>query len=246
MCPVPEDRVNDMTQLAYIEDYNGIDVHKASGWESAPTVNSFDQDTVLDCDAFRKLPVLVITKGAIGLQHMLGDGRQTISLIFFDGDVVDFRHFGKASGKLVCMLPVSANLYKGDEFDQMQRSSTRFQIEQTSNQARQHLYAAQHSVDLARKSAIEKLASFIFECRKRQQLGRSLNICLRLRRTDIADYMGLRVETLSRAFSKLRQMKLILSNDADEIEILNEPALRQLANGKTVSNWVRHDEYPQT
>jgi len=235
-----------MTQLAYIEDYDSVNVHDTSSWLSTPTVNIFDQDTVLDCDAFSHLPILVIKKGAIGLQHMLGDGRQTISLIFFDGDVLDCRHYGKASGKLVCILPVTAELYNGDDLEHMQRTNTRFQIEQASNQARQHLYAAQHSVDLARKSAIEKLASFIFECRKRQQLGRSLSVCLRLRRMDIADYMGLRVETLSRAFSKLRQMKLISSNDADEIKILNEPALRQLANGKTASNWVRHDEYSHT
>jgi len=233
-----------MTQLAYIEDYKGPAPLEPASFINAPTANLFEQDTVLDCEAFRKLPVLVISKGAIGLQHMLGDGRQTISVIYFDGDVIDFRYFGKASGKLVCILPVTANLYKGDEFDQMQQSSTRFQIEQTSNMARQHLYAAQHSVDLARKSAIEKLASFIFECRKRQQLGRSLKVCLRLRRIDIADYMGLRVETLSRAFSTLKKMNLILANESDEIEILNEPALRQLANGKTASSWVKHNDGP--
>jgi len=233
-----------MTQLAYIEDYKSTKPHEATAWASAATTNHFEQDTVLDCDAFAKLPVLVVSKGAIGLQHMLGDGRQTISVIYFDGEVLDFRHFGKASGRLVCILPVTASLYRGDDFDAMQHNNTRFQIEQTSNQARQHLYAAQHSVDLARKSALEKVASFIFECRKRQELGRALHICLRLRRTDIADYMGLRVETLSRAFSKLRKMKLIMSNETDEVEILNEAALRQLANGKTASNWVMHNDAP--
>ncbi len=223
-----------MTQLAYIDEYKTAEAHSSSVRVNAPTLNSFEQDTVLDCDAFRNLPILVVTKGAVGLQHMLGDGRQTISVIFFEGDVLDTRHFSKASGKLVCILPVTASLYNGDDFETMQRDSTQFQIEQSSNQARQHLYAAQHSVDLARKSAVEKLASFIFECRKRQQLGRQLTVCLRLRRTDIADYMGLRVETLSRAFSKLRKMQFIDSDDADEVHILNEPALRQLANGKTL------------
>ena len=221
-----------MTQIAYIDDYKNTDLQMTPVWTNTPTLNSFEQDTVLNCDAFRKLPILTLTKGAIGLQHMLGDGRQTISLIFFEGEVLDFRHFTNASGKLTCLLPVTACLYSGDDFDRMQHEDTRFQHEQTLNQARQHLFAAQHSVDLARKSAVEKLASFIFECRKRQQLGRSLKVCLKLRRSDIADYMGLRVETLSRAFSKLKKMKYIHANDSDEVEIINEPAMRQLANGK--------------
>ncbi len=225
-----------MVQVAYLNEIKGsrIDTrhNEASSWTAIPTVNSFDQDTILDCEAFQRLPVLAITKGAIGLRHILGDGRQTISVIYFDGEMLDFRHFGRLSGKLVCILPVTANLHKGDEFDRMKRDSTLFQIEHTAIRARQNVYASLHSLDLARKSAVEKLASFIFESRKRQQLGRALTVELRLRRADIADYMGLRIETLSRAFSKLKKMQLIESCDGDEIHIINEPGLRQLANGR--------------
>jgi uncharacterized protein YjhX (UPF0386 family) len=44
--------------------------------------------------------------------------------------------------------------------------------------------------------------------------------------------MGLRIETLSRAFSKLKKMRLIESSDGDEVQIIDEPGLRQLANGR--------------
>jgi CRP-like cAMP-binding protein len=225
-----------MPRVAYLNEIKGsrIDTGESDvpGWAAIPTINSFDQDTILDCEAFQRLPVLAITKGAIGLRHILGDGRQTISVIHFDGEVLDFRHFGRLSGKLICILPVTANLYKGNEFDQMKRDSTLFQIEHTAIRARQNVYASLHSLDLARKSAVEKLASFIFESRKRQNLGRALNVELRLRRADIADYMGLRIETLSRAFSKLKKMRLIESSDGDEVQIIDEPGLRQLANGR--------------
>jgi len=221
-----------MTDLAYIDDSNFLSHSTGHIQAMTPISNTFDQDTILDGQAFRDLPLLVVTKGAIGLKHTLGDGRQTISVLFLEGDVLDLRQYLSASGKLACVLPVTAFLYSSEHFKQKEQDNTKFHIDQTSNRARQQLYAAQHCVDLARKSAVEKLASFIFECRKRQQLGRHLTVSLRLRRADIADYMGLRAETLSRAFAKLRKHQFIEYNNADEIHILNEPALRQLANGK--------------
>ncbi|HHI82373.1 MAG TPA: hypothetical protein ENJ99_04395 [Rhizobiales bacterium] len=225
-----------MTQVAYLDAHYTGSMRTGKMWAAAATFNTFDQDTVLDREAFRQHPVLVVKSGAIGLQHMLGDGRQTISVIYFEDEVIDFRYLGRVSGKLVCILPVTACLYKGDDFDAMKHDNPQFEASQSAGAARQQYYAAQHSVDLARKSAIEKLASFILECRKRQNLGRALTVSLRLRRTDIADYMGLRVETLSRAFSKLKKMQLIDADETDEIFIRNEPALRQLANGRTIGN----------
>ncbi len=225
-----------MTQVQYLTKSNLESTQKAV-WKPKPIINNFAVDTVLDAEAFRKLPILVVKQGAIGLQHMLGDGRQTISVIYFEGEVLDFRHFGKVSGRATCLLPVTVKLYSSDDYDRLQHESTQFQIEHATQQARQLNYASQHSVDLARKSAIEKLASFILESRKRQDLGRGLDVLLRLRRSDIADYMGLRAETLSRAFTKLKKLGLIACDQTDLVHISNEPGLRQMANGKV--NWMK-------
>ncbi|VAV92708.1 hypothetical protein MNBD_ALPHA08-2226 [hydrothermal vent metagenome] len=221
-----------MVQIACIENYASSNSLANKAWRNKPTINSFPQDTVLDQQAFQNLPILMISKGVIGLQHTLGDGRQTISIVYFAGEVIDFRHLGSVSGRAICLLPVIVKLFNGEDYDRMQRQDQEFQQEQSAISARQLFYASQHSIDLARKSAVEKLASFILENRKRANLGRALTVHLKLRRTDIADYMGLRAETLSRAFSKLKNMRLITYSDADEIHITNEPMLRQLANGK--------------
>jgi len=225
-----------MARLQTAEHYI-FNSSESTNWKPKPIINSFAVDTVLDAEAFSKLPILIVKSGAIGLQHMLGDGRQTISVIYFEGEVLDFRHFGKTSGRATCILPVTAELFSGEDFDKMQFENTQFQIEQATKRAHQLTYASQHSVDLARKSAIEKLASFILESRKRQDLGRCLDVLLRLRRADIADYMGLRAETLSRAFTKLKKLGLIACDQADLVHITNEPGLRQLANGKV--NWMK-------
>jgi hypothetical protein len=52
---------------------------------------------------------------------------------------------------------------------------------------------------------------------------------LPMKRSDIADYLGLRLETVSRAFSKLRQRSIIDINE-DEVLILDQAKLNQLSN----------------
>ena len=52
---------------------------------------------------------------------------------------------------------------------------------------------------------------------------------LSMKRSDIADYLGLRLETLSRSFTKLRQRNIIEVQD-DEVLIIDPERLNQLSN----------------
>ncbi len=220
-----------MTQVSYLQDYQNPERHIGKARSRPPQFSAFEQDVELDGNSFTSTPVLNITSGVLGIRHMLGDGRQTISMLFFPGELLDFRCLLDTKGTVSCLLPVTASLYDGDEYDRLQRENAHFNSEHIASNNRQYHIAAQHCVDLARKSSVEKLASFIFECRNRLHVDPTQAIALRLRRSDIADYMGLRVETLSRAFSKLKQLKMITANENDEVTIINEPALRMLANG---------------
>lgn len=51
-------------------------------------------------------------------------------------------------------------------------------------------------------------------------------------RQDIADFLGLTVETVSRSFTRLRKLGLIVSHDSGSIEICSVSALQQVAGIK--------------
>ncbi len=178
-------------------------------------------------------PIIIISSGAAGLQHFLKDGRRTISTIFLAGEVLDFNQIRGSGGSLCCLLPGEARVFNAVELEKLQQENSQAWATLMIGKFRCCSLTTNHLVDLARKSAIEKLASFIFECRNRQATDRGKLINLILNRIDIADYMGLRPETLSRAFTKLKRLKLIACEYGDHIHILNEPALRQIANGAT-------------
>jgi CRP/FNR family transcriptional regulator len=51
---------------------------------------------------------------------------------------------------------------------------------------------------------------------------------LYLTRQEIGDYLGLTLETVSRAFSKLRDMRVIAVLGSDSVAIIDEERLREL------------------
>lgn len=89
-----------------------------------------------------------------------------------------------------------------------------------------------HCTDLGKKTALERTAAFFFECSNRFAPGNGKrSIPLILHRIDIADYLGLRQETLSRAITKLEQKILIRIDESNCVKILNFKHLKQIANG---------------
>ncbi len=88
-----------------------------------------------------------------------------------------------------------------------------------------------HFMMLARKSAIEKVASFLSVLAERIGLrtGAVTTLDLSMRRTDIADFLGLTTETVSRTLTHLRKKGVISIENAHTIVIRDRSALADAA-----------------
>lgn len=87
--------------------------------------------------------------------------------------------------------------------------------------------AEAHAVLLGRRSAAEKLANFLLALARP---GDGRLVTLAMSRQDIADYLGLTIETVSRALSQLERDAVIARVAARTIRIADPAALRALAN----------------
>ena len=100
--------------------------------------------------------------------------------------------------------------------------------------ASHELAAAQDQmVLLGRKSARERVVSFILMLSNSAiRHGRPGDpVFLVMSRTDIADYLGLTTETVSRAFTSLKKQGVIELLDEKQIRLSKLSILREIAEG---------------
>lgn len=84
---------------------------------------------------------------------------------------------------------------------------------------------------LARLSPLERLASFLVRLRRQMEIREDdPHMALPMGRGDIADHLGLTVETVSRSFTRLREQGVIALPDPHRVEILDRAALAELAS----------------
>jgi len=96
------------------------------------------------------------------------------------------------------------------------------------------LVAAQEQMLLlGRKTAREKVATFLMKLSRRaEQRGLPPSpISLPMSRADIADYLGLTIETVSRTFTQLKREDIIGLPDSGHVVLTDAEGLRELAEG---------------
>jgi CRP/FNR family transcriptional regulator len=86
-------------------------------------------------------------------------------------------------------------------------------------------------VTVGQRSAIERVAAFLISLHRRTAAEGAATINLAMRRSDIADLLGLTIETVSRTLTKLRSMGVIdLEQGATRVRLCDLPRLAELAN----------------
>jgi CRP/FNR family transcriptional regulator len=180
--------------------------------------------------------VFTLTRGSLKLYKLLSDGRRHIVGFMGPGDFlgisVDDEHAFTAEvieDSELCCFPRSRFDRFIDGHPSMEHELYRM--------AAHELGAAQlQLVLLGRKTAAERLANFLLLLLERaEQIGgeKTNLVDLPMNRADIADYLGLTKETVSRQLSAFRATRLIRLRALHQVEILDRTMLEQLAAGET-------------
>lgn len=175
--------------------------------------------------------VYTLTDGALRLVRTLPDGRRQITGFVLPGDYVGLtetlrhRHDIEAIGESrACRTPLADMRRLRERYPQLERKL----MQRTSME----LAAAQDAgLLLARLQPSERLAHFLLRLGARGALsGHPTDVVmLPMGRGDIADHLGLTMETVSRTFTKLRQQALIALPQLHKVQILDLPGLQRLA-----------------
>ena len=173
-----------------------------------------------------------MTSGVAKLYKLLPDGRRQVTGFARAGDFLGLaagRGYGFSAEALdtvrVCRFSRSALTGLLVEFPALERRL----LETASGE----LFAAQEQMLLlGRKTARERVASFLRAEAQRMPLCRhGSRVPLPMTRGDIADYLGLTIETVSRMMTSLRKAGVIAIPDATQFSVLDLDRLGAIADG---------------
>lgn len=174
--------------------------------------------------------VFNVTAGAVRLYKLLPDGRRQVVGFALPGDFLGLSMSERNAFCADALTPVSACQFTRQQFSDFLDEKPHLLRRLHSFASHELSLAQDQMVILGRRTAEEKVASFIVGLRKRwgRVSGNSVHVPLPMTRQDIGDFLGLTVETVSRMMTRFaREKALVIVPDG--IRLLDPARLEALA-----------------
>ena len=189
---------------------------------------TFEEDEVVD--------YANIVEGAVKLTKILKDGRQQIVGLQFAPEFIGKPFSEQVTVTVEAATDVEVCVFPKAEFERMLKIEPDFEhrlLQQTLTQLDD---ARSWMVTLGRKTAREKIASFLLLLsrnlgKENEDNGNRIAFTLPLKRADIADFLGLTIETVSRQITRMRKDKLIDVERNLDVTVLDIEKLQKIADG---------------
>src|SRR4051794_4530959 len=140
--------------------------------------------------------VYQVKTGAVRSYKLLSDGRRQIGAFHLPGDIFGLVNGGEHRFTAEAVVDTTVRLIKRHSLDSFAVSDPVVAISLLTMTTSNLQHAEDHMLLLGRKTAMEKVTAFLVEMDKRMALTAVL--ILPMSRRDIADYLGLTIETVSR------------------------------------------------
>ena len=174
------------------------------------------------------LQLHVVLTGGVALCSTLADGRRQIIGLEMPGDLfcglsasdMDNARIEAVSDSRICEIdlsPVAESLLRNPDFSRRLFRLTHRELEA----------ASAHITVLGRLDSMERLCLFLADMAWRIGTGdgTSRRVSLPMSREDIADYLGLNAETISRVFSRIKKARLAVFLSPTDYIVPDLPAL---------------------
>lgn len=172
-----------------------------------------------------------VMEGVLCNYRILSDGRRQVMSFPYPGDLIGLGHSAAyhfaceaVCGARVRSIRKSALLHDAEGRAEIEHRLLEFANVELASMQEHHLL-------LGRKTALEKVASFLLML-TRKSVGdhtQGSHFRIPMTRKDIADFLGLTIETVSRNMSKLRVKGVIDLPQATTIAVLDIQLLKTLA-----------------
>ena len=175
--------------------------------------------------------VFELTEGVLRVFKMLSDGRRTITGFLYPGDLIGLSFRERYLYSVEAVTPVRIRRFTRTRFQQEIAASPALRPLLLARLCDEMAAAQDQMVLLARKSAEERVCSFLLLVARRAGIRSKPQpvIDLPMTRLDMADYLGLTIETVSRIMSRLKDRGVIAPGGRHKVVFRDPAGLARLA-----------------
>ena len=164
-----------------------------------------------------------VLSGAVRTVHFTSDGRRQILGFHLPGDIFGLETGAEHTLSAEALANADIIVVRRSCLDKLTSENTAAARALLALTSQQLTSAREHALVLGRKGAGERVAAFLISLADRLVSKRELD--LPMSRADIADYLGLTIETVSRAFSKFERESTISLPSSRHVVVCNPSAL---------------------
>lgn len=169
-----------------------------------------------------------ILSGCVRTVKLMEDGRRQVAEFLFAGDLLGLDDLGTHDFGAEAVTDVTLRRYPRRMVEALADSHAALARRLRSMALTNLRNAHERMVMLGRKTAVEKVASFVLEMERRATAPGRKVVEVPMSRTDVADHLGLTVETVCRILAHLKREGAVVLHRTG-VEVLDRAALRALA-----------------
>jgi CRP/FNR family nitrogen fixation transcriptional regulator len=168
--------------------------------------------------------VYEVLNGAVQTVKVLVDGRRKIGGFYFAGDIFGLEDGNEHAMSAEAVVPSTVRLIRRQTLVRFAADDGKL-AEELLMMAMREAARAQHHALMLVMTAQERVNSFLIEMAERISIGDLVH--LPMSRQDIADYLGLTIETVSRTITGLASTSTIALSTSRNVVLRDRPALKQ-------------------
>jgi CRP/FNR family transcriptional regulator len=187
----------------------------------------------LFCEGDAATHVYRVEVGHICIYRMMPDGRRQVVDFAYPGDVIGLGALAEHADSAQAMERTVVRGVPIATLQDVARSDSQLSLKLYEALSRELLAARELLFTVSQRTAAERVAAFLLALSRRNaRRGENPHeIVLPMTRMDIADFLGLTIETVSRTLTRLRQDRVIDLEQCILVTIRNPDALQALADG---------------
>jgi CRP/FNR family nitrogen fixation transcriptional regulator len=164
-------------------------------------------------------PLYLVEFGTVRICRLTADGRRLISAFHTTGEVFGFEAGHEHESYAESVDGAGVRVLRASGGEQPTGSMLILALKSLAR-------AQNHLMVLGRRTANERMAALLLDFAERQGDGKLVHLAMQ--RNDIADYLGVTFETVSRILRALKDQGLIRLRSISDIEILRFSALEDM------------------